>query len=235
MSTFLELCQKTAEESGTIPNLGDPTTTEDQTGRLYRIIGWVREAYEDIQLHSSKWRWMNADFSGQTISGTQNYNASSLGITERFSRWLIAGPKGDNLFTVYKTADGQADEGHLDFWDWSRFRRELMIGSRATETGKPQIVSVNDNNELVFYPIPDAEYTIRGRYRKSPQSLSADNEVPEMPAEFHAAIKWRALMFMGVYDEATRQNPEWERQYDKLIAQLTSDQLPMFNLGGPLA
>lgn len=235
MSTFLQLCQDVARESGTVPNIGQPSTVTGQEGRLSRIVTWTASAYTDIQRHKSHWRWLHADFSGQTISGTRTYDAAAMSISERFSRWIFQGEEADNLFSIYKTSEGQDTEGFLTFIDWSRFRREFMVGSAATETGNPGYITVNDQNELVLYPTPDAAYTLRGVYYKSPQTLTVDADVPEMPEDFHIAVMWRALMLMGVFDEAPNQVPNWTAEYYKVMQELRSHQLPRVRLAGALA
>lgn len=235
MSTFLQLCQDVARESGTVPNIGEPSTTTDQSGRLLRIINWTASAYADIQRHKNYWRWLHADFSGETISGTREYSASAMSVSTRFSRWIFHGEQGDNLFTTYKASEGQDTEGFLTFVDWANFRRKFAIGSAVSDTGKPAYVTVNDQNELVFYPTPDAGYTVRGVYYKSPQTLSADDDVPEMPEDFHIAIQWRALMLLGAYDEAPNQVPNWTAEYFKVMQDLRSHQLPRIRQAGALA
>lgn len=235
MSTFLQLCQDVARESGTFPNVGDPATVASQSGRMLRLISWVKTAYEDIQRHRNDWRWLHADFSGQTISGTRTYDSAAMSISDRFSRWIFQGEEGENLFSIYKTSEGQDTEQHLNFMNWHEFRRERMVGSAASDTGKPTHVSVNYSDELVFYPTPDAAYTVRGVYFKSPQILSVDADTPEMPSQFHDAIRYKALILMGGFDEAGDQMPFWSAELFKLMEELIKHQTPRIRTAGPLA
>lgn len=235
MSTYLQLCQDAARESGTVPNIGEPTTTTGASGRLLRITKWVTEAYNDIQRQRNTWRWLYEDFSGSLISGTREYNAASLGITSRFSRWVSEGPRGRDLFTIYLPADGQDTEGFLQLKDYRDFRVTAGVGSNVSLEQKPVWITIDPKNQLQFYPTPDAAYTVRGVYYKGPQTLSSDADVPEMPEEFHQIIVWRALMLMGTYDEAFEQYPIWKTEFDRLMDQLTDNQLPRIELPGPLA
>ena len=58
--TFLELCQMTAQQSGTIQGVL-PTTVVGQADRLKQIVDFVAEAYLDIQNAHRMWRWMQSD------------------------------------------------------------------------------------------------------------------------------------------------------------------------------
>lgn len=234
MSTYLQLCQATALDSGTVPGTGSPSSVESQTGRLYRIVTFVANAWRDIQRERQNWRWMSAEFTGTTISGVQAYDAAAMGISSRFGHWIFRGDGDDeDLFSLYGSS--QSDEGLLCVIPWERFRRERMIGSAASQTGKPSEVTRNPANELVFYPIPDGAYTVRGRYQKAPQTLAGNTDVPEMPEQFHDLIKWKALMLLGNYDENPNQMPFWGGQYKSILTQLETDQLPRMQMAGPLA
>ena len=58
--TFLELCQRVDEESGTVAG-GQPTTVTGQSGRLKTIVQWTAEAYQRIQTMRSTWLWLETE------------------------------------------------------------------------------------------------------------------------------------------------------------------------------
>lgn len=233
MSTYLQLVQAVARESGTVPNIGDPATLIGAAGRNLRIANWVADAYTDIQNDRGDWRWLEAEFSGETISGTQEYDSSAMGITSRFSKWIFDPTEDDGYWTIYLTSDGVAEEGRMLFRDWHYMRRNVLIGTQTS--GKPAYITVRPDQSLVLYPVPDAAYTIRGRYYKSPQTLSVDADTPEMPAQFHRAIQWKALMMMSVFDEAMEQYSGFAAEYQRIMQKLIVHQTPRVSLGGPLA
>lgn len=235
MATFLQLCNNVARESGTFPDVPALSTTSGVTGRSLRLTSWVADAYEEIQLTRTDWLFLEGGFSGSTVASTQNYAASALGISERFERWITAGSQGEATLSIYKTADGQGTERYVDHISWSDFRNRFMIGDYATKTGHPTFYAVNPSREIVFYPIPDAVYTVRGRYYKSPQILSEDSHTPEMPESYHRAIQFRALILLGIFDEATVQLPSWDMHYRKLMSRLVADQTPRYSKPGALA
>lgn len=199
------------------------------------MVNWTRDAYRDIQRKRKDWRWLFADFSGQTISGTRSYDSAALSISSRFSRWVHQGEDGENAFTIYKTSEGQDTEGFLHFMEWGDFRRIALVGSEATRTGAPIYISEGTDRKLYLHPIPDAAYTLRGRYYKAPQVLSADGDTPEMPEEFHEAIMWRALMKLAIFDEAAQLTPYYTNEYSRLIEDLIHHQVPRFTRAEPLA
>lgn len=232
MATFLELVKEVGEESGTVDLAALPASVTGQTGRLLRLVNWTRRAWTDIQSRRSDWLWLEEDFSGQTSDGTRYYRSNDT----RFRDWIyniqnVPRPS----FTIYDSAIGQDDETGITFWKWSDFRGEVLTGSRATERGKPRIISVDPARQLALYPIPDGAYTLRGVYRKGPQVLSADADEPEVASVHHPVIKWRALMYLAQFDEAVEaQFPLFEREFRTYYEDLLHAETPRVEAGGSL-
>lgn len=233
--TFLELVQAVARESGTYDPDALPATTVNAAGRTLTLCQWVIEAYIQIQTERADWLWLEAEFSGSTLAAVRSYDAAAMGIASRFSRWIARDGRGLSYFSAYLTATGQTDEQFLDVYDWEEFRREAMVGSAATQSGRPTIVAVAPDRKLYLHEIPDAVYTVRGRYMKAPQVLSGDADTPEMPDEFHRLIVWRALLLMGTYDEAMEQMQLWSTFANQYMDRLIFDQTPAVALAGPFA
>ena len=105
MSTYLQLCQDVARESGTVSGTY-PTAVASQTGRLLKIVEWTAQAYVMIQNLHADWRWMQKTFSGTTTSGTGKYTATSWSITD-LRDWLRDNRvTGYMPHTIYLTATG---------------------------------------------------------------------------------------------------------------------------------
>ena len=232
MSTYLELCQATAKESGTVSGDGLPASVVAQTGRLAKITGWVQQAWRDIQNERDSWRWLKAEFSGETIIGGKRYTSSDMGITDRFSSWIGTGEPEEERLSCYLTATGRTDERTMEYWPWDAFYVQFLRGAAAEKTGRPVYWTIAPDNRLVFAPTPDAAYTVRGMYRKSMQTLSANGDIPEMPERFHDLIKWKALIHLANADESMNQNPLWRLEYRDLMNALVRDQLPKVRFGG---
>lgn len=232
--TFLELCQRVAQESGTVPNLDSPATVTGQEGRLRRIVDWTAQAYEAIQTETSWWLWMQAEFQGNVLVGTREYDGAAFG-ADRFADWVLDRTGRWTNITSWDPSVGRSDEGPLHVVPWPHFRVHHLTGSLAEDTGPVTHVSRTPGGKLSVYPLPDAEYAIRGVYRKLPQKLAADSDVPEMPADLHEIIAWRALLLLQRHDEAFDQMTIDFAEYRRLLSQLRLREMPAMSLPGPLA
>jgi hypothetical protein len=230
MSTFLALCQRVASESGTI-NGTFPTTVTAQTGRLAKVVRWTNDAWRSIQNAHGEWRWMRSDFSGPTVAGTRSYSGSDFSLT-RLGEWMCRGEDEDR-YSIYLTATGVADERPLIFVEYDTFFTTFMRGTQTNDY--PTHFTITPDNKIALHPIPDAVYTVRGPYRKSPQELTADADEPEMPARFHHLIADLALDYLGTHDEAVLQIPLWRLRRMAGFSDLERDQLPRITLAGALA
>jgi hypothetical protein len=234
MSTYLQLCQRAARESGTVSGDSSPSTVVGQTGRLGKIVSWIDSAWSDIQLDRSDWRWMRKELSATITSGTQRYTATALSVTS-FGQWITKGDFNEDRWSLYVTADGVSTEGLINYLPWDDFFVSQLRGTPPSN-GRPRFFSIDDQNRLVFSPTPDATYTVRGLYRKGVQALTANADIPEMPADYHMLIVWEALKLLGNYDEATlQQRAEWNQNARRIRFNLERDQLPPMGICGPLA
>lgn len=232
MATLLTLVQDVERESGTMSGV-TLSTVSGATGRHVNFIKWVIQAWSEMQTERSDWRWMRADFEASITAGLDSFDAGALGIT-RFSSW-VHDTDDQCDFTLWVTADGQENEGYLRFIPWSEFRRVYTVGSAATTTGTPTVISVDPSNNLRLWPIPDADCTLRGEYMKSPQTLADDADTPELPAQYHHAIRLRALLKCVTFDEAPTQYPLWQRELATVWTSMLRTQTPRFKTSEPLA
>lgn len=232
MATFLQLVQDTERDSGTMSTV--LSTTVGAVGRHARFVAWVSEAWSMIQAERTDWRWLKGDFSGPLLAGVRSYDAAAMGVAPRFGGWMFDTDDRRDI-SIYLDSEGQDREGYLTYEPWDVFRRSMQFGSNATKTGKPTHVSVGDGDRLWVYPTPEENGVLRGAYYKNPQILVDDGNVPEVNARFHPAIKWQALILMGIFDEAYGQIPGWQAQLNKIMGQMRQAQLPRITLAGPLA
>ncbi|MEM8991901.1 MAG: hypothetical protein AAGD08_15975 [Pseudomonadota bacterium] len=233
MSTFLEICQRAAGESGAF-NTGYtlPTTVVNQTGHEGQLVQWVKDAWRDIQVHRSRWEWMRDEFSANLVSSTQRYSGADLGLT-RHAAWIVCPDSAnDSGVTIYGQAEGVSDERQLSWMTWNEFRRRLLRGAASTTTGYPAYFTIDPARRLVLYPIPDRVFVVQGEYVKTPQVLALDADVPEMPERFHDLIWMKALLRSASDEEALSQYPIWRNDYKVLLNELERDELPEVSVAG---
>lgn len=233
MSTYKELSQDVARESGTFTGVV-PAAVTSQTGRLLKLVNWTADAWVMIQNLHSAWRWMRQEFDLTktiTISGTARYTPAAWSITD-LAEWI----NEDGLVTIYKSSTGVSDEGEINHISWADYR---YLYGRGTQTNsRPIRWSVSpDDNEFCLGPKPDAVYVVNGEYRQTAQVLAANDDTPNMPSRFHKMVTWRAVMLLGEHDEAA---PDVlvlaERKYLAFLDALERDQLSPIEIGAePLA
>ena len=235
MSTFLQLAQEVARESGTVPGEGNPYTVVSQTGRLGDIVRWTKQAWIDIQNYRSGWRWMLDEWEGPTVAAQQRYTPAEMGIASRFGEWQHVDNQKNGVTTAYLTSLGVSDAGRLVYYPYVDFYTNY-IARPEPANARPRVYSVDNQQRLVLSAIPDAVYTLRGLYRKSVQVLAADGDVPELPERFHPIIVDKALIYLGMNDESQVQLPLWDLRFRTKMNELERDQLPASNLAiSPIA
>lgn len=195
---FLQLCQRTVQESGTISGDATPSTTAGQSGRLLKVVNWTATAWKDIQNLHDDWKWMRAEFGPAPVTaGNQRYTAQSWQIN-RFSLWITA----KETVTLYATAIGPADERDIEFMPWEEFRRRYTRGVQVP--GRPRHYSISPADEFCFGPIPDQAYMVKGEYQKNAQMLALDTDIPELPDPMlHTVIVWKSLLLLSQFDEGS--------------------------------
>lgn len=231
MPTFLELAQKVGSESGTVQG-NQITSVVTTNSRIQKIVRWTNDAYRQLQNASACWRWMQSDFTAPLTAGKQRYTADDLGIA-RFAEWDCAQDGREDRFSVYETAGAGAGEAAIAFQDWRSFYATRLRGVQTT--GRPGAFSASPANEIVLSPTPAAGFTLRGPYRKGPQELTANTDVPEMPARFHDLIVDAALVLLTTHDEAAPTLTLYQLRQLRGWSHLARDQLPAITFGGALA
>lgn len=217
---FLQLCKKTAQESGTIAGLPSFTTTANATGRIAKLVGWVSDAWLNIQNERNDWLFRNDTFSHALNIGVSEYTPASFNLS--LSQWLPDTCSRQTM-SLYDPAIGQADEGGICQIPWDRYR--AMYDRGVTAPNRPQYWAVKPNGNLLVGPAPDKAYVLRGEYRTTAQILAADTDTPNIPEEYHGVIVGEALRLMADSDESWEglmpRASKYERLRNPLVLALT--------------
>lgn len=217
--TFLELCATLTRESGAVGNA--PSNVTGQTGRQAKAVAWVADAWGLIQSEQTDWCFLRKEFEGPLITDTTIYAGATLGLTDH-AQWL-------GNISIYPDGD-QGGESELRRITYDRWRRTYNFGTH--DANRPVQYAISPNEELCVGPKPDAAYIARGEYIRTPQVLSANGDVPLMPARFHPAIVKRAKMLLCAHDEAWDALKAATAEYDLLYDDMLRDLLPAITTGG---
>lgn len=192
---YLQLVQKTVRKSGA--KLDAPTTVVGQENLAYLFVEWVQEAWKEIQMERLGIGWRVV--TGETLSlvaGTYEY-ALDTDLESLNTRAVTAHLAGEN-------------EAPVCFVPSDYYRTTVDRVTRAS--GKPQYFSVMpDDNAWVFWPNPDAAYTVRFEGIRAVEELdfldtagvgSSDSLVPvAIDPVYHDAIVWQAVMNYAMHFE----------------------------------
>lgn len=225
MATFLELAKDVARESGTL----SPSTITSVTnlqGRPEKVVSWTRKAWTNIQNSREDWRWLEGRFSATLIPGAAQYTPASFNLT-RFGSWMEDDPRFPSM-AIYGPA-GQPAVSPVELRQIDHYEYERRYTRGGVQSGKPtEWADAPDG--ILFHPVPDAAYVVRGLYYKSPQILVANDDVPEMPARFHEMIVWEAIRLMMISDGAYAESGWPQVEFARLRSELERDQLPEVTL-----
>lgn len=226
---FLKLCTRTRREAR-ISGSG-PVSVLAQTGEMQMVVEWVQAAYEDVQNMSPLWEFLRSDFSFNTIASAPTYTLSATGLTGLQS-WRTADYES---ISCYLAATGIAGQQALEKISWEDMRGSRFFGSSSTQSGRPTEYAIKPDKSIVFWPVPDAVYTVVGEYYKKPQTLANNTDEPIFPEAYHMVLVWLAMRYSGAYQAAPDKYSQGDNEYKRLLYALRRDQLPKVQTGGPLA
>lgn len=223
MATFLELTQRLRREAGIASD--GPLSVVAQTGEYQRLVDWVASSWNDIQISSNNWRWMVGEFNLATTPGKDRYTPAEVGIPQRFARWYPT--------SMRIGLNPPNDEIPLYCMSYDEFRSTYLTGPQPLS--RPVAVATAPNKDLLLGYPPNDAYRVRGEYHKAPQVLVNDNDIPEMPEQFHEAILYLALMRYARFNAAAEIYEDAASNYRRIMDLLRADQLPDVTCAEPLA
>ena len=223
---LLQLVNQTRVECG----VSGPTLASAQnlTGESARILAWVQQAWIDVQTSKEDWLFLRETFEFNTVASQWEYTAANAGLTD-FGNWKRDSFRASSVNNLYR------DEQLLNYMDWTTYRNLYRYANMRNTLARPVVVSITPNKDLAFGSTPDQIYTINGEYYTQPVSLSADTDIPGIPARFHMIIVYRAMMYYAGYESAPEVLSRGEFEYRRLYSRMEIDQLPTIVSGPPLA
>lgn len=231
----LALVQRLWLESGASGASPGPSTVVNQTGEYARLVTWTGAAWLDIQTAHTDWDWMRTSASFTTVAGTSEYplgaGAGTVGVlAANHGAWAR------HTARTYVTATGTASERTLPWIPYDAWRDGYLIGALRSTNVPPTVMTISPAKSICVPPAL-AGYTITSDYFTAPVALDVtlDSDTPALPAAFHMAIVWRALMMYGAYENASDAYDRGETEFGKLMRRLDADRLPEMSFAGALA
>ena len=229
---YLQLAQRCRLECG-IAGSG-PAAVTSQTGEMERIVTWVAQAWNDIQVIHKDWGFMRASASFTTVDGTASYTlgsgAGTVGVTAAtFGMWVPDSARN------YVTATGQSSEIFMDDIGYESWRDSYQYGALRTSKSRPTYIAVGPAKELCLGPVPLAGYTVTRDYYTAPVALAADADTPALPAQHHMIIVYRAMQMYAAYSNAPEVLARADKGFTLYMRLLSNDRLPVPTWGGALA
>lgn len=208
-STYLQLCQETqaaCEISGT-----SITSVTGQTGILADLVRWVADADVAIQREAINWDFLYDDtFSVSTVADSAGYNKpSDLG------QWDLA------TFYLDRTSNNYIQLTQVDYREW--FNR-YGVGVQTSQ--QPSNFVIRPNKNIILYSQPDAVYTLTANYWKTAQRMTSNGDFSLIPEAYIRCIIAKAKMYYAISEEADTIYIEAKSEYDEVLSELKSDQLP---------
>lgn len=242
--TFLEIARAAAVQCGVASGSAIQTalpTVVGATGSLGRIVGWINDAWTDIQMDRDDWIWMRSSnllgqgVSFQTIAGQASYplgtGAGTVGVAvNAFGKW------DRETFRNQSTAVGFRNEILMDEVSYDTWRDSYMLGAMRSEQTRPIAIAIGPDQSLCLGPPPNGDYTITADYFVAPSVLVADADVPlGLPERFHMLIVYRVMMKCGGYESAPELYQRGSEENAGMYAQLMQVRAPRPWFGGALA
>lgn len=133
------------------------------------------------------------------------------------------------------TFSGMRSEIFMEYMDYDGWRNSYEYGALRTIKTRPLNMTITPNKSIGLGPFPDSGYTVLGDYYSVPVDLVADTDVPAMPAKFHLAIIYKAMMAYGAFEAASEVYDRGEKEYNRWIRRIHADQEIEMTSSGPLA
>lgn len=248
----LQLCQKLQTLCGVSGTLA---TTIGQTGSLGRLVGWVDDAWSNLQTERDDWEFLRSSylegngFSFSTVAGQSVYplgfgsgtlpnfilgesslgSSSALPVADNFGKWAR------ETFRCQVTAQGFNTEVPIDWVPYDIWRDVYMMGAMRSVTTRPVVMAIGPDQSICLGPPSDGTYTITGDFYAAPQVMTADTDVPAgIAARFHLLIVYDAMDMYADYESAPEVSAAAAKGRTKLLPSFQSLYLPPCFFAGAL-
>lgn len=199
-----------------------PNSVANQTGLLGELVTFIQMAWEDIQNENPYWRFMIKEGSLILPQGSSTISPTAI---EDYDALRFATSDGRGRFiTFYR--DSRADEQVCRYVSYQDFAYSFLArGERPT--GTPGSFTVLPDGRLRFDAIAEEAFTVLLDYKRLPQTLTQNTDTPIMPAKYHNAIIWWAMVnyYCSTRDGTAELRAKSKVQLDREMQKLRNEQL----------
>lgn len=236
MSTYLQIVNLARMECGVAS--GDLATLQSGLSlESARFKTWARDEWKRVQSSHPDWQFLRVAGEFTTTANQSKYTpqqaaATSDGTTSGTA--ILADWKRDS-FRLSTAGASYADEAILGYQPYDVWRNMYQYGAMRSVRSKPVLFAVDPQKNLVLGATPDAAYVVNYEFYRTPQELSADDDVPLCPDRFHDLIVYRTVRAYGIFMSAPEVISRADSLIDTIYPDLCNDQLPPMMSGNPLA
>ena len=184
---FLELCQRVYDEGDRASyQIESVRIGPDEDEQIAKVIGWVKQAYKEIQLWNRhfKFHWDDGTLFS-TVDGTQDY--TNTGVRNLLRDSLVA--YNDGATTGWELT-------YLTYKEW----RDRFKNANLAE-GSPTWFTELPNGQYRLTPIPSAIYDVKAAWYTTLDVMEVDEDEPIWDEDNHEIIVWVALRYyMSEYE-----------------------------------
>lgn len=232
---YLELVQESIRQSGA--HLNPPDSLSNIDGLSFLFKEWVSQAWKEIQLERRDWQFgiEESNYFVQPISG----NINTVALPENLSNdvqknWRLIALREVYISDPSDTSKYPQKVTYVPWSSWPRVYGKTYSGdltvSQSGNTNTPRYYTVSPDGSMKMFPAPDKNYTMEFYAPKTIQTLSAEEDVPFIPEEYHHIIVWKCLMDYAMYHDDRGIFEKARNKYGVYKKRLESAEMPSVTL-----
>jgi len=206
---YLTLCDTLIKESGL--NETGVLSVVSQTGVKKKVVNWVNRAWVAVQ-NKRDWNFLWQEGSFNTVVDSQTYDpVGDLALSPTLRRW-------DTSSFIHSTSG--SSKFYLQHVPWENFDNTLST------SGTPTKFTIKPNKSIKFNAVPDVIGTVEFSYIRTPQTLSANTDVPLVDSAYHDIILYQAMLYLAAEQDAPELYQDANMQLTARLADLSAEFLP---------
>lgn len=202
---YLQLCQQANLYGG----FQGTISSVDSSGYQALLVDAVRKAWAEIQKERSDWDFMYAGVDIPLTAAATVYTPEMI-----FGSTVAEVGTWDHDLMIY-------NYNKLKYIPYKEF-----LLKEDNNTGEPSYFTENTSDQSLIFNSVDTDYTVTAQYTKTPQLLTNNTDVPQMPPKHHQIIVYAAVLELAAYVSSAEVYQKNQINYSKAMGQLMRDHCP---------